>query len=783
MREDFLLQYPQPAERWLRTALVDTAEFVPELSAALPFDLRPALGESADAVPAQCDGWNDVPAAQAADRLVSIYSAPAANCTPPSLRVAAPPFEVAQAAKAPAPCEQFQPCPVAQPAERWATPVANPAALPASLPVLRIPIPIGAAAQPPSDSFLGSYLAEAAVRTVSPTWNAHPLCSVPVRLQAPAVKYAAPRLDTEAPPEEVEFAASATAEPAERWSEPRSAAESTRITSALPRVEALGIHDVYVECSEGFARARNAEAVAAFVEAAALLDLLPLATAPAVPSLTFAPRLLQEAMGYGSPAREATQPSEPTGSVGKRRTEAVPFRMKLAVAPSELACDAHFAKGAARDVHPQPAAPNAAELRSDCPPIQTVQGKPPVRDWSQPAPRMPHADTVSLRFHSLQAGARPLARIGWLAPALPCSVLSFAIEPAQDKPEDVSTSAHTAKAADFKEVVALPQTKHYINTANLGWTGKIAAGLMVAAFLWFGAKMATGLKGGTTEVAVASSPEAPARALDVPEPAASKPGIGARVRHALAERAAVEVGDTFRSGMASWGASGKSLPGGWSRSASGYVHPGDLALFAPTRNFSDYRLEFYGQIESKSLGWVVRARDKNNYYAMKFTVVEPGLRPVIAMVHYPVVGGKKGRRIQTPLSAMFHNNTPYHVTVDVKGNQFTASVEGEEVDSWTDDAARSGGVGFFSEPGERARLYWAKVTKNQDWIGHLCAFFAGEEARRTSELWNPGFPDEPAPPERPRRGVHASARELKLEEKRSSYGEESLKQGRNRWNS
>jgi hypothetical protein len=182
--------------------------------------------------------------------------------------------------------------------------------------------------------------------------------------------------------------------------------------------------------------------------------------------------------------------------------------------------------------------------------------------------------------------------------------------------------------------------------------------------------------------------------------------------------------------------------------------------------YSDYRLEFFAQIESKSMGWVVRARDLQNYYAMKFTVVEPGLRPIIAMVHYPVVGGKKGNRVEVPLSVMVHNDTPYHVAVQVKGNRVITSIEGQEVDRWIDDTLTSGGVGFFSEPGERARLYWMKLAANDDFLGRICAYLSGgsEERSETTALWRRESPrDMPqprpgsAPPERSEDVVLAAA--------------------------
>jgi len=137
---------------------------------------------------------------------------------------------------------------------------------------------------------------------------------------------------------------------------------------------------------------------------------------------------------------------------------------------------------------------------------------------------------------------------------------------------------------------------------------------------------------------------------------------------------------------------------------------------------------------------------------MKFTVVEPGLRPIIAMVHYPVVGGKRGHRVETPLSVMVHNHRPYHVTVDVRGNHFTTSIEGDEVDSFTDDTLASGGIGFFSEAGEKARLYWTKVSKNQDWLGRMCAYLSADGARRTAGLQGPGGKREPWQPGDPFQG-------------------------------
>src|ERR1019366_2720919 len=282
----------------------------------------------------------------------------------------------------------------------------------------------------------------------------------------------------------------------------------------------------------------------------------------------------------------------------------------------------------------------------------------------------------------------------------------------------------------------------------------------MAVGLWFGAgsaKIGRELLAVKTEWPSVETPSSSAgrdfttafarvRSVFVPPAPRASEGPIEKISRAIQSRAAAELSDTFR-GMEAWGAAAAALPAGWSRDADGYIRTGQLALYHPSLNFTDYRLEFFGQIESKGMGWAVRASDSKNYYAMKLKVMEPGLRPVIAAVHYPVVGGQPGERVETRLSVMIDNRTPYHVAVDVKGNRVTTSVEGEEVDSWTDDSLKVGGVGFFSDAGESAHLYWMKITKNQDWLGRVCAYLSGNAGSTvTGDLWR----DDYAPAQTPR---------------------------------
>jgi tetratricopeptide (TPR) repeat protein len=201
---------------------------------------------------------------------------------------------------------------------------------------------------------------------------------------------------------------------------------------------------------------------------------------------------------------------------------------------------------------------------------------------------------------------------------------------------------------------------------------------------------------------------------------------GLSLRQWVTSRAARNFEDDFRGGLNQWKSVQARLPKNWSYSSDGFMHPGQLALYRPSVPLSDYKFEFMAQIESKSVDWVVRAHDADNYYALKFTVVEPGPRPLVAMVRYPVIEGTRGPRVQTPVRMMIHANTPYRVTVDVKGNHYRTFIEGQEADFWTDDRLKTGGAGFFTEAGERARVYWVKLESQGDFLGRICGLLSGK---------------------------------------------------------
>ena len=235
-------------------------------------------------------------------------------------------------------------------------------------------------------------------------------------------------------------------------------------------------------------------------------------------------------------------------------------------------------------------------------------------------------------------------------------------------------------------------------------------------------------------VAVSGSiPTAPIRQL-APESFGQVQGqvqkVVANLDQSISNRAAVAFSDDFRMGLDAW-ESRSNLTRTWSYDAAGFVRPGPLAVFRPTVDLTDYRFEFLGEIDQKALGWAFRAKDLNNYYAMKFVVVKPGPLPLIHMVHYAVINGKEGRHVDTPLPLTARADMLYRIQVNVRGSDFTVMAQGQIVDFWSDSRLTSGGVGFFCNRGERARLRWVEVSHQYDTLGRLCAYLApyGMESR------------------------------------------------------
>jgi hypothetical protein len=145
-------------------------------------------------------------------------------------------------------------------------------------------------------------------------------------------------------------------------------------------------------------------------------------------------------------------------------------------------------------------------------------------------------------------------------------------------------------------------------------------------------------------------------------------------------------------------------PGGWfTREADdkeGQQAGRTFSLYRPSLDLSDYRMEFLGRIERRGLGWVVRLKDTSNYYAMKLEREEGKLK----LVRWAVIGGKESSRSEVSVPPMGGVDKGYSVRVDVRGARITTALQGQQIDTWTDNRLAAGGFGFSNDAEERARI-------------------------------------------------------------------------------
>ena len=376
---------------------------------------------------------------------------------------------------------------------------------------------------------------------------------------------------------------------------------------------------------------------------------------------------------------------------------------------------------------------------------------------------VPRAGMAQLEFYCQRSASVPAVNLAWRKPSLPVAPPRFLLRAIPETfQEKIVVELPRKKKSSVADVFRLPESRRQGPSWLRQVAKPLAACFLLGGFLWMGS---TAMRVGTRTAAVnrdastliesdggasamvsgqSNGTSSSGETRPVPQPR----GVLAEVRQAIASRAAAQITESFQKGMSAWGEGHKPMPAGWTRHPDGYVLPGPMALFRPSLDYRNYKMEFFGQIEHKGMSWAVRARDPKNYYAMKVSVVEPGLRPIIAVEHYPVVGGKKGHQVVVPLpELMFHDQTPYRVAVAIDGDRVTTSIEGQEVDSWTDDTLRKGGVGFFADAGERARIYWMKIFKNDDFLGRVCAYLSGStgEVSDSATLWPDGTPGQGQP--------------------------------------
>src|SRR5260370_2488586 len=140
----------------------------------------------------------------------------------------------------------------------------------------------------------------------------------------------------------------------------------------------------------------------------------------------------------------------------------------------------------------------------------------------------------------------------------------------------------------------------------------------------------------------------------------------AELSAAIQARATVDLQEDFQTGLSAWTGQ-KGWESSWSIVSPGSAQPGRLALYRPTLPLTDYRLQLRGDIQAKGLGFVFRATDLNNYYAVKLAIRNVGPMPSVYLVRYAVIGGRAGQKTETLLPMYLQSDSLYDVFITVRG--------------------------------------------------------------------------------------------------------------------
>jgi hypothetical protein len=165
---------------------------------------------------------------------------------------------------------------------------------------------------------------------------------------------------------------------------------------------------------------------------------------------------------------------------------------------------------------------------------------------------------------------------------------------------------------------------------------------------------------------------------------------------------ALRIEEHFDAGWTNWVGGVED----WKLDIAG-VRTGSLALFAPSLDLDDYDLEFLARIDQHSVNWVFRATNDGQYYAAS---IVKGADGNYELRHWALINGVTEPSEVRPVKTMPKRKSAITVHTSASGDRFAVSVDGELVDSWTDNRLPVGGIGFIGTPDDRARLYWVRLS-------------------------------------------------------------------------
>jgi len=167
--------------------------------------------------------------------------------------------------------------------------------------------------------------------------------------------------------------------------------------------------------------------------------------------------------------------------------------------------------------------------------------------------------------------------------------------------------------------------------------------------------------------------------------------------------------------------------------------------------FDWYAVDFDAKIQSRAVGWVVRAPDTKNFYEFKLFQGGSEANPTYSLARYSMLDGVKtlvAEGIEAP-AHLVKSDDFNRISMRVVGANVTTLINGWGVDHWRDGQLKRGGVGLIADAGESALIRQMTVSGNDDTWGLILygaiesmhsvqEFFGGGEAPAAILFYRPG---------------------------------------------
>jgi hypothetical protein len=146
---------------------------------------------------------------------------------------------------------------------------------------------------------------------------------------------------------------------------------------------------------------------------------------------------------------------------------------------------------------------------------------------------------------------------------------------------------------------------------------------------------------------------------------------------------------------------GPALPTGAAQWTPLAESPRWISVVSGSMNLTDFRMEFQRPVGAKPIGWVFRARDSKNYYAMRLELVKTAAgSSSVVMKRFAVIDGRDQPVTEIPVTVAIQPGAMYKVRTEALGNTFTTWIADRKIDEWTDARLSGGGVGLYNDRAE-----------------------------------------------------------------------------------